>query len=134
MKISEVSERTDFSADTLRYYERIGLLAPVHRTESGIRDYQEKDIQRLEFIHCMRQAGIPLKALNEYIRLVEEGGSTIDARKAILVQQRDELLIKLQEMQETLDLLNYKIKVYEERVLKAENEMILKAEHDEQNP
>jgi DNA-binding transcriptional MerR regulator len=82
----------------------------------------------------MRQAGIPLKALNEYIRLVEEGDSTIDARKAILVQQRDELLIKLQEMQETLDLLNYKIKVYEERVLKAENEMILTAEHGEQNP
>ena len=134
MKISEVSEKTDFSADTLRYYERIGLLAPVPRTESGIRDYQEKDIQRIEFIQCMRKAGIPLKALNEYIRLVEEGDSTTEARKAILIKQRDELLIKLQEMQETLDLLNYKIKVYEERVLKAENEMILKASHAERNP
>jgi DNA-binding transcriptional MerR regulator len=130
MKISEVCEKTNFSADTLRYYERIGLIAPVARTESGIRDYQEKDIQRIKFIQCMRKAGIPLKALNDYIRLVGEGDATIEARKAILVQQRDELLNKIQEMQETLDLLNYKIKVYEERVLKAENEMILNAEND----
>lgn len=130
MRISEVTGKTNLSADTLRYYERIGLIAPISRAESGIRDYQENDIKRIEFIKCMRQAGIPIKTLNEYIHLAEAGDSTISARKAILVQQREELLTKMQEMQETLDLLNYKISVYEERVLKAENELLLKEEDD----
>jgi len=133
MQISEVTEKTSLSPDTLRYYERIGLIAPISRSESGIRDYQEKDIKRIEFIKCMRQAGIPVKALNEYIRLAEQGDSTISARKAILVQQREELQSKMKEMQETLDLLNYKITVYEERVLKAENELILKEKNGKRN-
>lgn len=133
MRISEVTEKTELSPDTLRYYERIGLIAPISRNESGIRDYQEKDIKRIEFIKCMRQAGIPVKTLNQYIRLAEQGDCTISARKAILVQQREELQSKMAEMQETLDLLNYKIQVYEERVLKTENKLLLKEEDGKRN-
>lgn len=124
MRISQVSERTGFSVDTLRYYERIGLIPSVHRNESGIRDYQEIDIKRVEFIKCMRRAGIPIKALIEYIGLVEQGDSTIDVRKKILIEQRDRITTKFEEMQETLDLLNYKIDVYEKALLKAEKEWI----------
>jgi DNA-binding transcriptional MerR regulator len=114
MQISKVADRTDLSADTLRCYERIELIPQITRNENGIRDYQEADIKRIEFIKCMRQAGIPIKALNEYIALAQEGDSTIEARKAILINQRDKLRLKMKEMQETLDLLNYKIKFYEE--------------------
>jgi len=124
MKISKVSEQSGFSTDTLRYYERIGLIAPVHRNESGIRDYQESDLRRIEFIKCMRRAGIPIKALNEYIALVQQGDESIDARKAILIRQRDQLESKIQEMQDTLDLLNHKIRVYEDAMLKAENDLL----------
>ena len=70
MRIAEVSEQCDISPDTLRYYERIGLLPPVNRSESGIRDYDEIDLKRVEFIKCMRSAGLPIEVLIEYVSLV----------------------------------------------------------------
>jgi len=112
------------SPDTLRYYERIGLLPPVHRKDNRIRDFQEIDIRRIEFIKCMRKAGIPIETLIEYISLVKEGDKTINARKNILIEQREKLVRKMVEMQETLDLLNYKINVYEDAVLKREKEIV----------
>ena len=124
MKISEVSEQYELSADTLRYYERVGLLPPVNRSESGIRDYNELDIRRVDFIKCMRSAGLPIEVLIEYFNLVQQGDQTIEARKEILIEQREQLLVRMAEMQETLDLLNYKIEVYENAVLKAEKAMI----------
>lgn len=120
MKISEVSEQSGLSVDTLRYYEKIGLLPPVNRTESGIRDFDELDVRRVGFIKCMRAAGLPVEVLIEYYALVQQGDDTIDARKAILVEQRSQLLARMAEMQETLDLLNHKIDVYENMVLTKE--------------
>lgn len=122
MKISEVSERSGLSVDTLRYYEKIGLMSPVSRTNGGIREYSELDVRRLDFIKCMRTAGLPVDVLIAYFALVEQGDDTIDARKAILVKQRTRLLARMAEMQETLDLLNHKIDVYENAVLKSEQE------------
>ena len=69
MKIAEVSERYGISSDTLRYYERIGLIPPVNRNESGIRDYNETDVKRVEFIKCMRSAGLPIEVLIEYVSI-----------------------------------------------------------------
>ncbi len=125
MRISEVSEQCGISLDTLRYYERIGLMPPVNRKESGIRDYSELDVRRVEFVKCMRRVGLPIPVLIEYFRLVQQGDQTIEARKAILIEQRAQLAARMQEMQETLDLLDYKIRVYEDAVLKRENEMVL---------
>jgi len=125
MKISEVSEQYELSADTLRYYERIGLLPPVNRSESGIRDYNELDARRVEFIKCMRSAGLPIEVLIEYMDLVQQGDSTVEARKEILIEQRDLLAARMEEMQKTLDRLNYKIDVYEKALLKKEQEMAL---------
>lgn len=124
MRIAKVSEQTDVSPDTLRYYERIGLLPPVHRKDNRIRDFQEIDIRRIEFIKCMRKAGIPIQTLIEYIELVQEGDDTITVRKNILIDQREKLVRKMAELQETLDLLNYKINVYEDAVLKREKEIV----------
>ena len=124
MKISEVSEQFGISLDTLRYYERIGLIPPVNRNGSGIRDYSELDVRRVEFIKCMRSAGLPIEVLIEYFKLVQQGDQTIEARKEILKEQRELLMTKMQEMQKTLDLLNHKIEVYENAVLKAEKEIL----------
>jgi DNA-binding transcriptional MerR regulator len=124
MKIAEVSEQFGLSIDTLRYYERVGLIPPVHRNESGIRDYNELDLRRVDFIKCMRSAGLPIEVLIEYVALVQKGDKTIDARKEILVEQRDLLLARMQEMQKTLDILNHKIEMYENAVLKKEKQMI----------
>jgi DNA-binding transcriptional MerR regulator len=124
MKIAEVSERYCISADTLRYYERIGLIPPVNRNGTGIRDYNEMDIKRVEFIKCMRSAGLPIEVLIEYVGLVQQGDKTIDARKEILKEQREQLVMRMNEMQKTLDILDYKIRVYEDAVLSKEKEII----------
>ena len=123
MKIAEVSERYAISSDTLRYYERIGLIPQVNRNGSGIRDYNENDIRRVEFIKCMRRAGLPIEILIEYIALVQQGDQTIEARKEILIEQRAMLAARMQEMQATLDLLDYKISVYENAVVNKEKEI-----------
>jgi MerR family transcriptional regulator, aldehyde-responsive regulator len=124
MKINEVSEHYAISSDTLRYYERIGLIPPVHRNDGGIRDYNELDLRRVEFIKCMRSAGLPIEVLIEYVALVQQGDQTIEARKEILKEQRELLMARMREMQKTLDILDHKIEVYENAVLKKEQEMI----------
>ncbi|MCX7756190.1 MAG: MerR family transcriptional regulator [Anaerolineales bacterium] len=123
MKIAEVSEKYGLSADTLRYYERIGLLPHVNRNGSGVREYSEADLRRIEFIRCMRSAGLPIEVLIDYMQLIEQGDSTIEARKEILVEQRDLLVARIQQLQKTLDLLNHKIEVYEKAILTKEKEM-----------
>ena len=122
MKIAEVSKEYGLSADTLRYYERIGLLPNVTRTPSGIRDYSEQDCARVEFVKCMRAANVSIEALIEYMALFEQGDSTIEARKAILEEQRDLVRERIAEMQAGLDRLNYKIDNYETMLAK-EREM-----------
>jgi MerR family transcriptional regulator, aldehyde-responsive regulator len=124
MKIAEVSEQFGLSVDTLRYYERVGLIPPVHRNEGGIRDYDELDLRRVDFIKCMRAAGLPVEVLIDYMGLVQQGDSTIEARKEILVEQRDRVAARLEEMQKTLDRLNYKIEVYEKALLQKEKEIV----------
>ncbi len=124
MKIANVSERYGFSTDTLRYYERIGLIPPVQRNESGIRDYSELDLRRVEFIKCMRSAGLPIEVLIEYVSLYQQGDQTIEARKDLLKEQREILAVKIAEMQKTLDLLDFKIAGYEKAVLTREKELI----------
>jgi MerR family transcriptional regulator, aldehyde-responsive regulator len=124
MKIAEVSEHTGISSDTLRYYERIGVIWPVNRNASGIRDYTDLDLRRVEFIKCMRSAGLPVEVLIEYVALVQQGDDTIEARKEILIEQRNLLVARMKEMQKTLDILDHKIEVYENAVLKKEKEII----------
>ena len=129
MKIMEVSEQYGISSDTLRYYERIGLIPPVQRKENGIRDYSELDIRRVEFIKCMRSAGLPIEVLIEYVGLVQQGDKTMETRKEILVEQRQLLASRMKEMQKTLDILDHKIEVYENAVLKKEKAMIQTQDH-----
>jgi DNA-binding transcriptional MerR regulator len=124
MKIAEVSERYGLSADTLRYYERVRLIPPVNRNGSGIRDYSELDIRRVEFIKCMRSAGLPIEVLIDYMGLVQQGDQTIQARKEILKEQRDLVVERIRDMQKTLDLLNHKIQVYENAILTKEKAIV----------
>ena len=124
MKIAEVSEQYSISSDTLRYYERVGLIQPVNRKESGIRDYNELDLRRVEFIKCMRSAGLPIEVLIDYVALVQKGDKTIEARKEILKEQRELLIARMQEMQKTLDVLDHKIEVYENAVLTKEKGIV----------
>ena len=124
MTIAEVSKKYDISADTLRYYERIGLLPPVPRNKSGIRDYDEESCGWIELMKCMRAAGVQIEALIEYVALFQQGDSTINARKEILMEQRDQLMERMADMQQSLDRLNHKIERYEQVLVQKEKELL----------
>ncbi len=123
MTIAEVSRKYDISADTLRYYERIGLIPPVPRTRGGLRDYGEESCGWIQLMKCMRAAGVQIEALIEYVDLFQQGDATLDARMALLVEQRDQLVSRMAEMQASLDLLNQKIDRYEQGMMTAEQQL-----------
>lgn len=113
MTIKEVSEKYGVSQDTLRYYERIGLIPPVARTVGGIRNYTESDIGWVETAVCMRGAGVPIEALIEYVKLYQEGDATFEARRQLLQEQYDHLKEQKQQIEQTMNRLQYKISRYE---------------------
>lgn len=102
--------------DTIRYYERIGLIPSVPRTESGIRNFDETSCRWLEFIKCMRSAGMPIEVLIEYVDLFKQGKKTADARRELLIEQRKRLLEKKEDIEKTIERLDYKITVYNDIV------------------
>ena len=114
MTIAEVSKRYEIPVDTLRYYERIGLLPPVNRAKSGFRDYTEGDCQWVSFIKCMRAAGIQVEALIDYVALFQQGDSTREARRQILVEQKELLQGRGDEQLRTLEYLERKIQSYDQ--------------------
>jgi len=123
MTIAEVAVKCSLSTDTLRYYERIGLIPPIMRTKGGIRDYGEEDYQWIDFIKCMRSAGIPVETLIEYVALFQHGKDSRESRKKILKEQRDILAERVAEMQQTLEKLDFKIANYDELVFEAEKKL-----------
>lgn len=123
MTIAEVSKKYDMTPDTLRYYERIGLIPPVPRTRSGVRDYDETSCGWVELMKCMRSAGVQIEALIEYVALFRQGDGTAAQRKAILVEQRDRLEARMAEIQRSLDRLNGKIAGYEQGLRQKEREL-----------
>jgi Predicted transcriptional regulators len=123
MNIAEVSEKFCLSQDTLRYYERIGLIPSVNRNKSGIRDYTEEDCNWVGFIKCMRNAGLPIEVLIEYVTLFQQGDETIEVRKELLIEQRKLLTEKMEEIKKTIERLNYKIERYEQTVVVKEKEL-----------
>ena len=125
MTITQVSQKYGLSQDTLRYYERIGIIPPVPRNKSGIRDYDEVSCSWIELMKCMRSSGVQIEALIEYVDLFRQGDATIGARKALLMEQRDQLVARMEEMQASLDLLNQKIDRYEQSMVSAERKLRL---------
>ena len=113
MTIAQVSRKYEISADTLRYYEKVGQLRNVPRTPSGRRDYDEQACQSIAFLKCMRAAGVSIETLSSYIALYQEGDATLEARKELLIRQREALKNRLLELEAALERLNYKIENYD---------------------
>lgn len=126
MKIAEVSKRYGVSTDTLRYYERVGLLRHVPRNKSGIRDYDEASCNAVEFVKCMRDAGMTIESLVEYMDLLEQGDETTQARKELLMRQSEEIRQRIEDLERALTRLQFKIDHYDE--VMAESERALRPE------
>lgn len=123
MTIAEVCKKYEITADTLRYYERIGLLPNIGRTAGGIRDYSESDCSWVEYIKCMRSAGVTVETLIEYVTLFQGGNETIPARKKLLIEQREQIAAKIEELRETLARLDWKLDGYEEKMAQFEEKL-----------
>lgn len=116
MTIKEVSTKYGVTQDTLRYYEKAGMIPAVSRTAGGVRDYQDEDLGWVELALCMRSAGLSVEAIADYVRLTQLGDSTIPNRLALLQRQKAILLDQQRQIGVTLERLNYKIARYEEAV------------------
>jgi len=114
--IKEVSEKYDITPDTLRYYEHIGIIPPVKRTAGGIRNYDDEDVRWILNAKCMRNAGLPIETLIRYLELYRRDNTTLGERLDLLNVERERLEHKKDEIENTISLLDYKIKCYEEAV------------------
>lgn len=112
MTIKEMSKLCGLSQDTLRYYEKVGLIPTVNRTSGGIRDYDEMDLKWINFITKMKSCGISIDSLVQYVKLSLEGDSTSEERREILLEARRELESKVQKLNDCLDVINVKIDRY----------------------
>lgn len=115
MTIKEAAEITGITIDNLRYYERIGLIPEVPRTASRIRDYDEMSLNWIDFAMRFKRGGMSLEAIREYIQLALQGEETKPARKEILMEAKEDLEKKMADIQESLDVINYKLDTYEQK-------------------
>lgn len=118
--IAEAAHRSGLSIDTLRYYERIGLIDPPARDSGGRRVYTDEDLGWLEFLTRLRTTGMPIRMMREYAKLRHQGVTSAGRRKQILVEQRAEVLDRIAELNACLDVLNHKIANYEQCELSLE--------------
>ena len=123
MKIAEVSKEYGLSADTLRYYERIGLLPNVTRTASGIRDYSEQDCARVQFAKCMRAASVSIERSSSTWRCTTRAIRLSKRAKQLLEEQRALVERRIAEMQAGLDRLNFKIDNYDKTIHDCEKKL-----------
>ncbi|MEG0328112.1 MAG: MerR family transcriptional regulator [Erysipelothrix sp.] len=122
MKIKEVSELTKMSADTLRYYEKEGLIGPIPRINK-VREYREEDVNRIIFIQHMRTAGMKIGTLKEYLEMVDAGESTQEDRLEVLEKHRDNLISEIHDLEKILNVIDVKIANYHSRLSKKEKEL-----------
>ncbi|MBC2012553.1 MerR family transcriptional regulator [Listeria marthii] len=123
MNIKEASEKSGVSADTIRYYERIGLIPPVHRNENGVRKFGAEDLRWIQFSRQMRRAGLSIEALIDYLALFREGEHTLEARAELLKEQRIDLKNRIDVMQDALDRLDFKIDNYDTHLIPAQKKL-----------
>ncbi|RNL81936.1 MerR family transcriptional regulator [Halostreptopolyspora alba] len=112
LSISEAADRTGLSTDTLRYYERIGLIDPVPRSSAGHRVYGEAQLEQVSFVLLLRNTGMPIRDMLRYARLRREGEYTADERRELLEEHRGRLRARSRELESSIRFLNVKIDRY----------------------
>jgi len=111
---AEMSERTSVPIDTLRYYEKEGLLQNVARASSGHRRYSHDDVLWVEVLRCLRETGMTIEQLRNYCDLGSQGDHTEPERRRILVEHRESVERQISEREEALRLIDHKLSFYAE--------------------
>lgn len=123
ISIKEAAAQTGLSADTIRYYEKLGLLPEVRRSSTGIRQFDDAVLSRLAFIKKMRQAGMSLASLQKYINLYQSPTDTTQEQYQLLKEQKQIMEVKKQALQAAIDHLDFKIQHFSDHVLPAEDKL-----------
>ena len=120
MLISEVAKLYDMPVDTIRYYEKIGLMEKVQKDDGGRRNYREKDLRRLRFLKLMRSSGVSIERLKAYVALFYDGEETLPERKELLIKQRDDIRNQINELEAVLSELEFNIDHFDDTLAKWE--------------
>lgn len=121
MKISDVSKKFSISIQTLRYYEREGLIPAIHRDSNGVRDYQKDELYWIHYVQALRNSGVTVASIKKYVGLVQKGSETREQRKQILLEQRQALLKKRAQIDDALKHMDIKLESYDTYVIELEN-------------
>lgn len=121
MKISDVSKKFNISIQTLRYYEREGLIPAIHRDSNGVRDYQKDELYWIHYVQALRNSGVTVASIKKYVGLVQKGSETREQRKQILLEQRQALLKKRAQIDDALKHMDIKLESYDTYVIELEN-------------
>ncbi len=114
MTIGEVSKKLNIPIATLRFYDSEGLLLNVRRDEAGIRHFDEANIASLRLIECLKQSGMQLKEIKEFMNWCAMGDSTLNLRKEMFIKQKSNIEAKISELKRALSLIEYKCWYYDE--------------------
>ncbi|BCJ95177.1 MerR family transcriptional regulator [Anaerocolumna cellulosilytica] len=112
--IKQVSEKTGLSIYTLRYYDKEGLLPLIKRSKSGIRRFSDNDISWLKLICCLKNSGMPIEQIKEFMNLCLQGNKTAETRKNIMLAHREKILEQMKQLESSLHTIDYKIDHYKE--------------------
>jgi DNA-binding transcriptional MerR regulator len=116
LAIADAARVSGLSAHTLRYYERTGLLDPVERNGGGHRRYTDGDLERIGFLTKLRATGMPIREVRRYADLLTAGEGNKRERLTLLEAHRERVLRQLEDTARNLELIDWKINLYRERL------------------
>ena len=114
--IQDVSKKTGLTPHTLRYYEKEGLISGVERSQGGIRQYSDEDLERLGLIRCLKNTGMSIQEIARFVQLTHEGDHTLEERVELLRAHREQVLARMAEMQQHLDKVTWKLNFFSEKL------------------
>jgi DNA-binding transcriptional MerR regulator len=112
--IKQTAAKTGLTDHAIRYYDREGLLPLLERTDSGIRKFSDADIDWLGLICCLKNSGMPINKIKEFMNLCLQGETTCEERKSILLEHKEHILQQMELLQDSLSTVNYKLEHYKE--------------------
>lgn len=114
--IGEVSEMFNLPIPTLRYYDKEGLLNDLERDKSGIRKFNDKTLEALRIIECLKKSGMQIKDIKQFMHWCAMGDKTLNKRKEMFETQKANIEKQMKDLQKVLDMVKYKCWYYNEAV------------------
>ncbi|WP_367566272.1 MerR family transcriptional regulator [Lacrimispora sp.] len=121
--ITQAAQRCGLTAHTLRFYDKEGLLPYVDRTPRGIRSFKESDFEWLQVINCLKDTGMPIKKIKEFIDFCMQGDETLPQRLEIIRNHKKDVEVQMAQLKEHMETIDYKLRYYETAVAEVTEDM-----------